>query len=68
MGVGDRDYMKRPSRDREGKSEPGSREANVENLLSSFLDRHPNFTKQVSIGLAIFFLVMLAIILLSKNH
>lgn len=67
MGVSDRDYMKRPPHDRGGKSEKGSREANVENFLNGFLDRHPNFPKQVVIALTIFFVAMLSIVLLLKN-
>ena len=60
--------MKRPSRNRDGKFNTGSRESHLENVLSGFLDRHPNFPKQIMIALAIFFVVMLSIILLLKNY
>jgi hypothetical protein len=60
--------MKRPSRGGSGKFDTGSKDSIIENFLGGFLDRHPNFFKHVMIALAIFFVVMLAIILLLKNH
>ena len=67
MGLGDRDYMKRTSKDDfERASSPDDK---LEALFSGFLHRHPRFFVKVSVLFVV--LIVLAIIiakLIEKNQ
>lgn len=50
MGIGDRDYMKRPSSD-DGARRSSSLDSKAEDALRGVLRRHPNLFKYAGLGI-----------------
>ena len=61
MGLGDRDYMKRPSDDDLRRA--ASNDARLEAFLSAFLSRHPRFLVVAGVALAV---LIVASIIIAK--
>jgi len=54
MGIGDRDYMRRPPEERERGSSLNSR---TESFLAGFLRRYPNFFRNFAIGIGVLIVI-----------
>jgi hypothetical protein len=54
MGIGDRDYMRRPPEDG-GRND--SLDSRTENFLSGFLRRYPNFFRNFAIGIGVLIVI-----------
>ena len=54
MGIGDRDYMRRPPGE-DGRN--SSLDSRAEDFLSGFLRRHPSFFRNFSIGIGVLIVI-----------